>query len=254
MKYIKVIAVAILMAVSCTVSARTNDQETRYKAMAESIVQIISIETTSKQLEGSNGPGMESLKFMLEVERTKLSSLMETEALASGRSFKEIEAEVQNYKGRLILAMKDEARNKPAKTEVSKSPAVAENTKQQGEIELQKEMEAMMSQQLAAEANSRSQHASATPEGDIHKYAALIKATVERYMVLDPTMRGKTCTIGVKLASSGHVISVNNGQGDPAVCLSGKAAVLKANQLPVPKDPKVFEMLKEFNLKLEPNI
>ena len=32
------------------------------------------------------------------------------------------------------------------------------------------------------------------------------------------------------------------------------AAVLKANQLPVPKDPAAFEMLKEFNLKLEPSI
>jgi hypothetical protein len=109
-------------------------------------------------------------------------------------------------------------------------------------------MEAMMEQQLAAEANARSQAASAAAKGEVDKYAALIKATVERYMILDPTMRGKTCTIGVKLASSGFVISVDNGQGDPAVCRSGKAAVLKANQLPVPKDPAAFEMMKEFNL------
>ena len=112
----------------------------------------------------------------------------------------------------------------------------------------------MMQQQLEAEANSRSQAASAAAKGEVDKYAALIKATVERYMILDPTMRGKTCTIGVKLASSGFVISVDSGQGDPAVCRSGKAAVLKANQLPVPKDPAAFEMLKEFNLKLEPSI
>ncbi|MNW66045.1 hypothetical protein D3C74_444820 [compost metagenome] len=56
------------------------------------------------------------------------------------------------------------------------------------------------------------------------------------------------------MASTGFVISVDNGQGDPAVCRSGKAAVLKANQLPVPKDPAVFEQLKELNLKLEPSI
>ena len=119
---------------------------------------------------------------------------------------------------------------------------------------MQKEMEAMMQQQLEAEANSRSQAASAAAQGEAQKYAALIAATVERYMILDPTMRGKTCTIGVKLASTGFVISVDNGQGDPAVCRSGKAAVLKANQLPVPKDPAVFEQLKELNLKLEPSI
>jgi colicin import membrane protein len=63
-------------------------------------------------------------------------------------------------------------------------------------------MEAMMEQQLAAEANARSQAASAAAKGEVDKYAALIKATVERYMILDPTMRGKTCTIGVKLAST----------------------------------------------------
>lgn len=88
---------------------------------------------------------------------------------------------------------------------------------------------------------------------NVDKYAALITATVERYMILEPSMRGKTCTIGIKLASSGFVISVDNGQGDPAVCRSGKSAVLKANQLPVPKDPAAFDMLKEFKLKLEPN-
>jgi TolA protein len=134
---------------------------------------------------------------------------------------------------------------------VVNEPIVAES-KAAEEAKLQKEMESMMQQQLDAEANSRSQSASAV--GGIDKYAALIKATVERYMILDPTMRGKTCTIGVKLASSGFVISVDNGRGDPAVCRSGKAAVLKANQLPVPKDPAEFEKLKVFNLKIAPAI
>ncbi|WP_241005940.1 cell envelope integrity protein TolA, partial [Aeromonas media] len=145
---------------------------------------------------------------------------------------------------------------KKAKAEADKKAKIEAERKRKAaeEAKLQKEMEAMMQQQLEAEANSRSQAASAAAKGEVDKYAALIKATVERYMILDPTMRGKTCTIGVKLASTGFVISVDNGQGDPAVCRSGKAAVLKANQLPVPKDPAAFEMLKEFNLKLEPSI
>ncbi|MNO73671.1 cell envelope integrity inner membrane protein TolA [compost metagenome] len=104
------------------------------------------------------------------------------------------------------------------------------------------------------ETNAHSQATPVDSRGEVDKYAALIKATVERYMILEPTMRGKTCTLGVKLASSGMVISVDSGQGDLAVCRSGKAAILKANQLPVPKDPAALEMLKEFNLKLEPNI
>lgn len=143
---------------------------------------------------------------------------------------------------------------KRAEREAERKRQDPQVTKLQDEAKLQKEMAAMMKQQLDAEANSRNQHASATPDGDIHKYAALIKATVERYMILDPTMRGKTCTIGVKLDSSGFVVSVSDGEGDPAVCRAGKEAVLKANQLPVPKDPTAFEMLKDFNLKLDPNI
>ena len=142
------------------------------------------------------------------------------------------------------------------KAEADKQAKIAAERKRKAaeQAKLQKEMEAMMEQQLAAEANARSQAASAAAKGEVDKYAALIKATVERYMILDPTMRGKTCTIGVKLASSGFVISVDNGQGDPAVCRSGKAAVLKANQLPVPKDPAAFEMMKELSLQLAPKI
>ena len=73
-------------------------------------------------------------------------------------------------------------------------------------------------------------------------------------MILDPTMRAKPVLSVSGLASSGFVISVDNGQGDPAVCRSGKAAVLKANQLPVPKDPAAFEMMKELSLQLAPKI
>ena len=140
---------------------------------------------------------------------------------------------------------------KKTKAEADKQAKIAAERKHKAaeQAKLQQKMKAMLQQP-----NARSQAASAAAQGEIDKYAALIKATVERYMILDPTMRGKTCTIGVRLASSGFVISVDNGQGDPAVCRSGKAAVLKANQLPVPKDPAAFEMLKEFNLKLEPNI
>ena len=140
---------------------------------------------------------------------------------------------------------------KKTKAEADKQAKIAAERKHKAaeQAKLQQKMKAMLQQP-----NARSQAASAAAQGEVDKYAALIKATVERYMILDPTMRGKTCTIGVRLASSGFVISVDNGQGDPAVCRSGKAAVLKANQLPVPKDPAAFEMLKEFNLKLEPSI
>ncbi|WP_461607587.1 cell envelope integrity protein TolA, partial [Aeromonas rivipollensis] len=125
------------------------------------------------------------------------------------------------------------------------APAKSKTTAQMAEeARLQKEMAAY----------SLSQTASVTTRSDVDKYAALISATINRYMILDPTMRGKTCTIGVKLTSSGFVHSVDNGQGDPSVCRSGRAAVLKANQLPVPKDPAAFEMLKEFKLNLAPDI
>ncbi|MGL5040077.1 MAG: cell envelope integrity protein TolA, partial [Aeromonas sp.] len=144
------------------------------------------------------------------------------------------------------------AADKQAKIAAERKRKAAEQAK------LQKEMADMMQQDLAAEASARSKAASAAAKaaakGEVDKYASLIKATVERYMILDPTMRGKTCTIGVHLAKTGFVISVDSGKGDPAVCRSGKAAVLKANKLPVPKDPVAYELMKTLNLKLAPSI
>lgn len=149
---------------------------------------------------------------------------------------------------------------KRTREEAARQAKLSAERKAAEQLRLQKEMEATAKANANAKkiamdsAASRDQVAPLATESEVGKYADLIKTTIERYMILAPTMRGKTCVIGVKLASSGFVISVDNGRGDPAVCRSGKTAVLKAKQLPVPKDPAAFEMLKEFTLKLEPNI
>ena len=106
----------------------------------------------------------------------------------------------------------------------------------------------MMEQQLAAEANARSQAASAAAKGEVDKYAALIKYGRALHDFGSHHCGAKHVLSVSSWPVAASVISVDNGQGDPAVCRSGKAAVLKANQLPVPKDPAAFEMMKEFNL------
>lgn len=136
---------------------------------------------------------------------------------------------------------------------IHSSAFVTANTRSQNEAKLQKE-KGGMKQQTKSKVNDQSQAAAASTKVEVEKYASMIKAKVERYMILKPSMRGKSCTLSVKLARSGVVLSVNNGQGDPEVCRFGKAAVLKVNQLPVPKDPAAFKILNEFNLKLAPNI
>ncbi|MGL5324102.1 MAG: cell envelope integrity protein TolA, partial [Aeromonas sp.] len=175
----------------------------------------------------------------------------EAEKKAKAEAEKKAKAEAEK-KAKADAEKKAKAEaDKQAKIAAERKRKAAEQAKLQKEME---EMEEMMQQQLSAEANARSQAASAAAQGEVDKYAALIKATITRYMILDPTMRGKTCKIGVKLASTGFVISVDSGQGDPAVCRSGKAAVLKANQLPVPKDPAVFEQMKELSVTLAPEV
>ncbi|MGL4612548.1 MAG: cell envelope integrity protein TolA, partial [Shewanella sp.] len=68
----------------------------------------------------------------------------------------------------------------------------------------------------------------------------------------DESMRGKTCTVSVRLANDGFVISSQTQGGDSNVCRATKAAILKAGKLPVSQDPAVYNLMKEINLIVEP--
>ena len=65
---------------------------------------------------------------------------------------------------------------------------------------------------------------------------------------------GLTCVVRVRLAPGGEVLSANvvRSSGNPAFDRSVESAVFKANPLPAPKDPYVFEYFRDLEFTFNP--
>ena len=124
--------------------------------------------------------------------------------------------------------------------------------KRQADAKALADQEQEMADALAAEQAALSQTMNKQMQSEVGKYQAMIKSTIQRNLVVDESMRGKTCTVSVRLANDGFVISSQTKGGDPNVCRAAKAAILKAGKLPVSPDPAVYNLMKEINLIVEP--
>lgn len=83
------------------------------------------------------------------------------------------------------------------------------------------------------------------------RYAALIKATIQRNLITNDAFRGKNCRLNIRLGIGGVVLKVDVLSGDDALCRAAITAVYKPSNLPVSRDPAVFAELKNINLTVE---
>lgn len=83
------------------------------------------------------------------------------------------------------------------------------------------------------------------------RYSALIKATIQRNLIVNDAFRGKKCLLNIRLGIGGVVLKVDQLSGDEALCRAAIAAVYKPSNLPVSRDPAVFAELKNINLTVE---
>ena len=83
------------------------------------------------------------------------------------------------------------------------------------------------------------------------RYAALIKATIQRNLLTNDAFRGKSCRLNIRLGIGGVVLKVEQLSGHDALCRAAIAAVYKPSNLPVSRDPAVFAELKNINLTVE---
>ncbi|NRD73760.1 cell envelope integrity protein TolA [Shewanella sp. VB17] len=112
--------------------------------------------------------------------------------------------------------------------------------------------EKMMQEALAAEQASLSQTRNKQLTTEVDRYTSMIRATIQRNLVVDESMRGKSCLIFIRLASDGFVTGSKVVSGDPVVCRAIKTAMNKAGRLPVSSEPAVYNELKEINLTVQP--
>lgn len=116
--------------------------------------------------------------------------------------------------------------------------------RRQAELELQR--------QMASEQAARDTAYQQKVLSEVEKYTALIISRVEQSIIKDDAMKGKKCKVEINLAESGFVYKVNVLGGDPLTCQATRTGILKAGNLPVSKEPAVFEKLKVITINYIP--
>ncbi|WP_299005851.1 cell envelope integrity protein TolA [uncultured Shewanella sp.] len=145
----------------------------------------------------------------------------------------------------------EEAAAKKAADE-RKRKAEAER-KRKAEEKARQEQERMMQEALAEEQANLSSLKNKQLVSEVNKYRAMIKATIERNLVTNESMRGKSCKVFIRLAKDGFVTAVKTLGGDNVVCRAAETAITKAGRLPVSAEPDVYEKLREINLTVSPD-
>ncbi len=112
-----------------------------------------------------------------------------------------------------------------------------------------------LQEKLAAEQRQLEAERERKIQSIVGQYVDLIKQKVERYWLRPPnSKKGLSCQVRVRLLPGGGVASVEiiKGSGDAAFDDSVKKAVLRADPLPLPSDPALFERFRELKFIFKP--
>ncbi|GGP83147.1 cell envelope integrity protein TolA [Shewanella ulleungensis] len=124
--------------------------------------------------------------------------------------------------------------------------------KRKAEADAKARQEREMAEAMAAEQDSLSKTRNKQVLSEVDKYKAMIIATIQRNLVVDESMRGKSCRVFIRLAADGFVTTAQTLEGDQVVCRAAKVSINKAGRLPVSPEPAVYQQLKEINLTVSP--
>lgn len=131
--------------------------------------------------------------------------------------------------------------------------AQAERERQAREQRERAEQERLLQEQLSAEAEARRRARAQQAVTEVQRYTAMISDAITRNLIKDEsTMRGRSCRLNIRLATSGFVTSVNVISGDRVVCDAAVRAVNRAGNLPMSQDPDVYNQLKDITLTVAP--
>lgn len=162
---------------------------------------------------------------------------------------KRLEAEKLAAAEALKVKKAKEAQIKAAKEKAEKEAQrkAAEKAEQLRQSELDRQMQEEFDDAFSSAQSSKQL-------SEIARYKALIQAKISRKWQVDPSMKGKTCTLAIRLAPDGLVISASRSRGDEKLCASAQRATLNAKTLPIPKDPDIAPQFRDFDITLEPDL
>lgn len=224
---------------------------------------IAALERRAKQAERDRAAEEQRLKRVAEEKRQADEAARKSKA-AAAEAQKQQQAETakakqaeEARKAREAEQRKAEAAAKAAEerrkqAEEDAAKAQAERERKAREAREQAERERQIQEQLANEAEARRQARAQQAVTEVQRYTAMIRDAIQRNLLVDENMRGKSARINIRLATSGFVTDVRYVSGDRQVADAAIRAVNRAGTLPVSTDPDVYNQLKDITLTVAP--
>lgn len=154
----------------------------------------------------------------------------------------------------------EQKKREAAKAEEARKREAAEIQQKLAAIEADrkaKEAERATLEKQQQEAVQRLQQQQAAAQRAAHdKYIGEIRNKIRRYIVLPPDIQGNPqVEFDVVLLPTGDVLGVKLKKGSQHAAYDSavERAILRAQPLPVPKDPELFRQFRELNLQFRPN-
>ncbi len=173
----------------------------------------------------------EELKKQLVEEAARLAKIKEQQAAEQKRLQQQREAEQQRFKAQ------QEAEAKKREQE-----RLAEEKRKQEQLTKERAEQAQREELARQQAEAAKAKAEQDRQATITATAAIQRKVNNSWIRPMTSSKGLSCTIQVKLLTSGDVMEAHviNSSGDAVFDRSAENAVRKASPLPVPKDPSLF--------------
>ncbi|MCL1065499.1 cell envelope integrity protein TolA [Shewanella olleyana] len=193
-------------------------------------------------LKANNAAKAAKLKEEQEKEKAQKAAELRKKQEAERQAAEKKAAEKRKAEEAAAAKKREDERKRKEEAERKRKAEEAERARQEREM-----AEAMAAEQVALSATRNKQVVS-----EVNKYTAMIKSTIQRNLVVDESMRGKSCRVLIRLAQDGFVTASQTLSGDQVVCRAAKAAINKAGRLPVSSEADVYNKMKEINLTVSP--
>lgn len=218
-------------------------------------------------------------------EAERLAELKEQRLLEQQRAEEQAEKRKQEREAeaeKIALLQKQKAEERERLEQIKKQKDLAKKKRieeekrlakleKQRKLELKKQQEKkareeaerkVVEQRLAAERRRQAEQERARAAAanrankEIANAKVLIQQKVNRnWLRPSAIVKGLSCRIQVKLIPGGDVVDarVIRSSGNPAFDRSAEIAVRKASPLPLPTDPKLFSMFRNFDFEFRPD-
>lgn len=238
-------------------------QQERDAAKAAEEKRIRDLERRAQQAEKNRAAEEARLKRVAEEKRKADAETKKAQAAAADAKKRQQQENAKAREAEQARIVKEQERQKAeaaAKAAEQKrqaeqdaaEKAAAERARKAEAARQQAEQERAMQEQLAKEAQARAAARARQAATEIDRYKAMISNTINQNLYKDESMRNRSCSVNIRLATTGFVTSVNVLSGDKTVCDAAVRALNRIGTLPMSSDPDVYRELKDITLRVEP--